>query len=45
MLKKIATWVWRCGAKRLGARLMSYALDREFTKIIRDIYSHKEVKL
>ena len=32
MLKQIARLVWHCGAKKLGARLMLYALDREYRK-------------
>ena len=32
MLKQIARLVWHCGTKKLGARLMSYALDREYRK-------------
>lgn len=39
MLKQIARLVWRCGAKKLGARLMSYALDRDYHKWVN---SHKE---
>ena len=40
MLKQIARLVWHCGAKKLGARLMSYALDRDYRKWAN---SHKEV--
>lgn len=32
MLKQVAWLVWRCSAKKLGARLMLYALDREYRK-------------
>lgn len=32
MLKQIARLVWHYGAKKLGARLMAYALDRDYRK-------------
>ena len=40
MLRQIARLVWHCGAKKLGARIMSYALDRAYRNWIK---SYKEV--
>lgn len=32
MFRFVARFVWHCGAKKLGARIMLYALDREYRK-------------